>query len=76
MSDYDFQLIGSHPHAGKRVRLVPGDTPDKIQGMRVAGVFMALCEDEDGQRYYAERKHLAQVTITPLVPAKRKRGRR
>jgi hypothetical protein len=70
---YDFQIIGDHPHAGKRVKLVEGTTPEHVQGITVGGMFMALCEDEDGQRYYAKRSDLAQVRLEPL---ERKRKRR
>lgn len=74
MTDEWFQLIGSHPLAGKRVRLVAGTTPDMVEGITVNGVFMALCEAEDGIRCYAERSDLARVTLTPLQ--RRKRGPR
>lgn len=72
---YDFEIIGDHPHAGKRVRLVEGSAPGTVQGVTPPGSsFMALVEDEDGVRYYAGRSDLGRVTVTPLGP--RRRGRR
>lgn len=69
----EFQLIAPHPHAGKRVKLVQGSTPDMVEGITVGGVFMALCVDEDGQRYYAERAHMARVRLESLARKRRRR---
>lgn len=74
MTDEWLQLINDHPHAGKRVRLVVGTTPDMVQGMTVCGVFMALCEAEDGTRCYAKRSDLAHVTVTPLKQRNKRRS--
>ena len=72
--DYDYELLSSHPHAGKRVKLVEGSEPGTVEGIQVVGQFMALVEDEEGRRYYAKRSDLGRVTVTPLGP--RRRGRR
>lgn len=73
MTSEEFQLIAPHPHAGKHVRLVQGSTPEMVEGITVGGMFMALCEDEDGQRYYAERAHMARIRLEPLGKQKRRR---
>lgn len=72
---YDFEIIGNHPHAGKRVKLVEGSAPDTVQGVKLpTRPFMALVEDEEGTRFYAGRDDLGRVAVTPLGP--RRRGQR
>ncbi len=56
------RLLSPHPHAGETGKLVPGDRPDMLQGIRVSGTFMALVELDNDlvvARCYAAREHLA-----------------
>lgn len=57
------ELIGDHPHAGRRGYLVAGATPETLQGIRVNGVFMALVrfDDNDGGSCYAQRQHIRVI---------------
>lgn len=73
---YDYELLPSHPHAGKRVKLVEGSAPDTVQGVKLPSIpFMALVEDEEGKRYYASRSDLGIVTVTPLAPPQKTQRR-
>lgn len=65
ITTFDFQLTNDHPHIGKRVRLIPGDLPDSVQGIMIGTIFMARCEDETGQHYYATEAQLRYVR-TPV----------
>jgi hypothetical protein len=79
---YDFEIIGDHPHAGKRVRVVEGSAPGMVQGTRPVGggAFMALVEDAEGNRYYAGREDLGRVEAAAPLGAnwvvREKRGKR
>jgi hypothetical protein len=56
--DY-IEIVGKHPWAGHRGRLVAGAAPDMVQALRQPGrPDMYLLELENGQRTYAEKRNL------------------
>ncbi len=58
------EIIGDHPHAGKRGKLVAGTAPETLQCVRLpSGEPMALIEFDDGEgRCYAARRNLRIVS--------------